>query len=166
MVDYSTLSIVFTGLSISIAAFYYINTLRYTRRSQKHAEDTRKVQLLMQIHQSQDEAYQHRRAEVANLDFKDLDDFEENTTRDQFVKWAAMISQWNILGLMLKMGYFDTEMLFEYLHARGPIVHWEKFKPIIEGYREHHKYYSFAGGMEYLAEEMKRYRDEQEQKLI
>ncbi|MBL7169172.1 hypothetical protein ISS40_10905 [Candidatus Bathyarchaeota archaeon] len=140
--------------------------MRYNRRSQEQAEETRKVQLLMQIHQSQDEAYQHRRMEVVNLDFSDLDDFEENTTRDQFVKWAAMMSQWNILGLMLKMGFFDTEMLFEYLHACGPIVHWEKFKPIILEYRERNKWYSFCGGMEYLAEEMERYRDEQEEKLV
>jgi hypothetical protein len=99
------------------------------------------------------------------MEFDDIEDFE-NMPRDQFVKFAAMISQWNILGLMLKMGYFDTETLFEYLHARGPIVHWTKFKPIILEYRERNKWHSFCSGMEYLADEMEKYRDKQEQMLL
>jgi len=57
MVDYSTLSIVFTGLSISIAAFYYISTLRNTRRNQEltlraqeQAVETRQAQLFMEMY--------------------------------------------------------------------------------------------------------------------
>jgi hypothetical protein len=122
----------------------------------------------MQIHQSQDESYQRRRAEIAQLDieYDSLEEFEDKITRDQFVKWAAMINQWNILGLLLKFGYFDPETLFEYLHATGPIVHWEKFKDVIVWYRERNRWHSFCSGMEYLAEEMIKYRDKQEHKYL
>ena len=50
MVDFQTISIVFTGLSISIAAFYYINTLRNSRMTQEHALETRQAQLYMQLY--------------------------------------------------------------------------------------------------------------------
>ena len=58
MFDYQTVSIVFTGISVSLAAFYYIMTLRNTqknqelaRKTQEHALETRRTQLLMQIYQ-------------------------------------------------------------------------------------------------------------------
>jgi hypothetical protein len=169
MVEQITFQTIFQFLQtvgILVGVYYYITTIRANQKSQKHAEDTRKIQLLMQIHQSQDEAYQNRRAEIASMEIDSIDDFFENLSRDQFVKFAAMINEWNILGLMLKMGYFDTEMLFEYLHARGPIHHWNKFESIIKAYRERNKMFSFCNGMEYLAKEMKRYRDEQEKELM
>ena len=50
MVDFQTISIVFTGLSISKAAFYYISALRNSRMTQEHALETRQAQLYMQIY--------------------------------------------------------------------------------------------------------------------
>ena len=167
MVEQITFQTIFQFLQtagILVGIYYYLNILRANQKSQKQAEDTRKVQLLMQIHQSQDEAYQNRRMDIArlNIEYENLEEFEEKTTRDQYVKWAAMINEWNTIGLLLKFGYFDPETLFEYFHARGPIHHWEKYKDVILWYRERNKWYSFCGGMEYLAEEMKKYRDKQE----
>ena len=49
MVTVETVSIVFTALSISLAAFYYINTLRNTQRNQQLAMETRKAQHYMQM---------------------------------------------------------------------------------------------------------------------
>jgi hypothetical protein len=49
MVTIETLSIVFTGISISLAAFYYINTLRNTRKNQELQLETRQTQLFMDI---------------------------------------------------------------------------------------------------------------------
>jgi hypothetical protein len=40
---------VFTGLSVSLAAFYYINTLRNAQRTQEMQLENRQVQIFMQI---------------------------------------------------------------------------------------------------------------------
>ena len=47
MVTVETISIVFTGLSISLAAFYYISTLRNAQRTQQMQLETRQAQLFM-----------------------------------------------------------------------------------------------------------------------
>ena len=52
MVDYQTISIVFTGLSISLAAFYYISTLRNNEKTQRQQLETRQAQLFMSLYQT------------------------------------------------------------------------------------------------------------------
>lgn len=47
MIDYQTISVVFTGISVSLAAFYYINTLRNAQRNQKLTLETRRAQMFM-----------------------------------------------------------------------------------------------------------------------
>ena len=50
MVDVQTISIVFAGLSIGVAAIYYTLTLRNTQRAQQIQIDTRQAQLFMNIY--------------------------------------------------------------------------------------------------------------------
>ncbi|MFH2112711.1 MAG: hypothetical protein ABIJ47_15800 [Candidatus Bathyarchaeota archaeon] len=50
MVELEAMSIVFTGLSISLAAFYYTMTLRNAQRTQQQQLETRQAQLFMQVY--------------------------------------------------------------------------------------------------------------------
>ena len=71
MIDYQTLSIVFTGLSISIAAFYYINTLR-------NAQKTRQIQMFMQLYESKyDQEGLEALFTLMYLEWEDFDDYME-----------------------------------------------------------------------------------------
>jgi hypothetical protein len=50
MVSVETISIVFTGLSVSLAAFYYISTLRNAQKTQQIQLETRLAQMFMGIY--------------------------------------------------------------------------------------------------------------------
>jgi len=150
-------------VSLVVGVIYYITIMRANQRSQKHADDTRKIQLLMQIHGSQDVDWSTRRSEVINMDFEDFDDFEKKMDRVTFAKVAITWSEWNTLGLLLKNGFIDPEMMFEFLQYRGPIYHWEKYGDIIKEWRKKYGFYSLGVGFEYLAEEMAKYREKQGQ---
>jgi hypothetical protein len=165
MVDAQTVSIVFAGLSIGIAALYYTLSLRNSQRAQQLTEETRKIQLLMQVYQSQNVDYSVRRKEIVSMEFEGYDDF----IKADVLSWSKVmitLAEWNQLGLLLKYGFVDSEMMFEFLHGRGPIFHWTKWEPIIMEYRRRRKWFSFCLGLEYLAKEMEKYRDKQEKILL
>ena len=50
MVDAQTISIIFAGASIGVAALYYTLTLRNTQRAQQLQLETRQAQLFMQAY--------------------------------------------------------------------------------------------------------------------
>jgi len=148
-------------VSLVIGVIYYITIMSNQQRSQKHAEDTRKIQLLMQIYGSQNVDWSIRRQEVIDMDFKDDDDFWEKIDKPIFAKVAITWGEWNTLGLLLKNGFIDDDMMFEFLQYRGPIYHWEKYGEIIKEMRTKYGFYSLGLGFEYLAEEMTKYREKQ-----
>ncbi len=163
MVELATALMGIQTLSLTVGVIYYIITLQNSNRNQKMSEDTRKIQLLMQIHNAQNSEYSMRRLEVINLDTEGLDVLkaEPETASKILITWR----EWNQLGLLLKYGFIDPDMMFEFLHGSGPILHWEKYGDIIKEMRLSGKFYSLGVGFEYLAEEMKKYRDKQEQML-
>ena len=86
MVTIETISIVFTGISISLAAFYYINTLKNAQRArdlslkaQEQASETRQAQLFMQIYSmfSSDEFFERGKG-IIQTEFESPSDFLEN----------------------------------------------------------------------------------------
>ena len=115
----------------------------------------------MQLHNAQNSEYSMRRIEVINFDTEELDvrNAEPETASKILITWR----EWNQLGLLLKYSFIDPDMMFEFLHGSGPILHWEKYGDIIKEMRSSGKQYSLGVGFEYLAEEMKKYRDKQEQ---
>ena len=152
--------------ALIVGIVYYLTIMRNQQKAQKTAEETRKIQLLMQVYQSQDVDYSQRRRDVAELEFDDYDDFSEKVDRLTWSKVMITIMEWNQLGLLLKYGFVDSGMMFEFLHGRGPIIHWNKYEPIVMEYRKNRRWFSFGVGMEYLAAEMEKYRDTQEQMLL
>jgi hypothetical protein len=152
-------------IALIVGIVYYLTIMRNTQRSQKQAEETRKVQLLMQVFHSQDVDYALRRTEVANMEFSDYDDFQEKMEGMTWAKVATTWAEWNQLGLLLKNGFIDPDTMFEFLSGRGPIIHWNKYESIIKEYRYRRKWYSVGVGFEYLAKEMEKYRDKQEQHI-
>ena len=76
MVTIKTVSIVFTGLSVSLAAFYYISTLRNAQRTQEMQLETRQTQIFMQIYQQLNSEDSFRTwAELMNIECENYDDF-------------------------------------------------------------------------------------------
>jgi DNA/RNA endonuclease G (NUC1) len=67
--------------ALIVGIVYYLTIMRNQQKAQKTAEETRKIQLLMQVYQSQDVDYSQRRRDVAELEFDDYDDFYEKVDR-------------------------------------------------------------------------------------
>ena len=142
MVDYQTLSIVFTGLSISLAAFYYIMTLRntqnnqeLTRKAQELTAETRQAQLFMQICNQtlNNPAYMKEYYRIRDSEWKDFDEYLEflgepgsENYNDVFIVGGTLES----LGVLVEEGLIDIRLV-EKLMRRVVIEYWEKIGPML-----------------------------------
>ena len=146
MVDYQTISIMFTGLSVSLAAFYYIMTLRNTqknqelvRKAQEQALETRRTQLLMHVFQEMSsEASMRRFADVMNMEWEDYGDYESKYGSDdhpeQFAKRLSVWRTFQGIGLLLKDGLVDADGLYD-LIGSAVIFQWVKWESIFKEFR-------------------------------
>ena len=157
MVDYSTLSIVFTGLSISLAAFYYINTLR-------NAQKTRQIQMFMQLYESKyDQEGLEALFTLMYLEWEDFDDYMEKyspVTGDTkiAVMMESQVSYMDGLGLLVKNIEVDLETVYN-VAGRRVLLLWFKLETLIKSFREPvWGMPEYAENFEYLAYEMIRIR--------
>jgi hypothetical protein len=141
LVDIQTISTVFAGLSIGVAAIYYALTLRNTRENQRQTLDTRQTNILMNLYREWGtDEYQNASWTVIELEYYDKEDFEEKygpsselteVTRDIYkLCWF-----YNGLGVLVHRGLADIEMV-EDLFGYIVIWMWEKVEPFIQWERE------------------------------
>jgi hypothetical protein len=96
MVTIETISIVFTGISISLAAFYYINTLRNTKRNQDLQLETRQAGLFMEMYREyRGLDFRRQLLRVRHLEWTDFDDWFEKygpgSNSEKWSGWSAFI---------------------------------------------------------------------------
>ena len=156
MVEYETISVIFTGLSISLAAFYYISTLRNTRL-------TRQAQLFNQVYQTFSSTELHRNyMELINYEWEDYDDFERkygsNTQLDSYSKRASLWVWFNGLGLLMQKKLIDPEMVY-FTAGNQALWTWAKFEPIIKEICSRMNVSDSFEHFEYLVKEMRKISD-------
>ena len=136
MADAQTISIVFAGLSVGIAAIYYALTLRNTRKNQMQTLDTRQTKILMDLHREWGaDEYQNASWTIIEMEYNDMKDFEDKygspsklteVTRDIYkVCWF-----YNGLGVLVHRELADIGMVDE-LFGYIIIWMWEKLEPYI-----------------------------------
>ena len=125
MVDYQTISIIFTGLSISLAAFYYISTLRNAQRTrelqlraQEQATETRKIEIYMQlIRQTRTTEFMKQWATVLNMRFIGHADWYEKygprADPEAFSAYMTVLQTYNSIAQLVKKGVLDIETLYD-----------------------------------------------------
>jgi len=148
MVTVETISIVFTGLSISLAAFYYISTLR-------NAEKTRQREQIYLRFQSFDMPYMRALADVMPKDWTNL---EEYTSLDPETRanHSFLLTRYQNIGLMLKEKMMDPDLLFQIFNPQFIMRLWEKSENGIKGNRETNNYPTYMDAFEYLYNETKK----------
>jgi hypothetical protein len=165
MVSVETVSIVFTGLSISLAAFYYISTLRnanrmreLTLKAQELAIESRNTQFFMQLYSSTNDE------DAIKMVFteKKWDSFDEwweqngaTNNPDIFARWFKMMYTHELFGLMAKRGFLDIEIIDD-LMSGGILMIWDRYGPIVEGMREKYGYPQLQEHQEYLVNEIRK----------
>jgi len=164
MVDYQTLSIVFTGLSISIAAFYYISTLRNTRKNQQLQLETRQTQLFMQIYQQlSSEESMATWAELLNDEFDDYDEYmrkyDSTVNPRHFGKRGHIWYTYNSIGYLLEDGLIPIDLAYKLVGTLA-ILQWQKWGDMILEIRERQSYPTYFEGFSYLVNELTKYHNE------
>jgi len=150
MVDYQTLSIVFTGLSISIAAFYYINTLRNAQKAKRYEN----IKWFLERRSTTEDMLNY--AWVQNQEWEDYKDhLRKYGMKENPEAWARLWSyliMFDDIGLMVRRGLMDIEDFYDISQRSIPSV-WKKYQPIIEEHRKRGDPTSMID-FEYLINEM------------
>ena len=158
MITIETISIVFTGLSISLAAFYYINTLRNTRRTQELQLETRQAQLFMEIYKEfSSPDFISRFMDVRNNIVEDYDKYQEEfgdlqrTDLKRYSEWISLGTWFEGLGTLLEFGLIDSNMVYEMMGGVD-IRFWNARKIVIEEVQKVDPHYGEK--IRYLYDEM------------
>jgi len=160
LVDLQTIGVLATAASVSVAAIYYIFTLRINQRVLKTTLETRQVQLFMDIYKtySSKEFQKDREQMQIFWNFEGVRDFVDKygagANLDEHAKWDTQVAQFVGIGTLVRMGLIKPELVFDLIYD-SVIIFYEKFQPVIMELR---KYYisNYAQDAEYLYNEMKR----------
>ena len=164
MITIETISIVFTGISISLAAFYYINTLRNTRRNQELQLETRQAQLFTQLYSEFRSAENLRLyGKALQMTWDDYDDFVKKYGLEEWeerVPYTHMSLFYEEIGVLLEEGLIDVNLVIQLIGGTFSLF-WVKFKPIVLERRIRDNYPQYYDKMEYLYNEIEKLRGHQ-----
>ena len=94
--------------------------------------------------------------ELINMEWKDYDEFERkygsDNNPDNYAKRNTLWGAYNMMGIALKRGLVDKDLLFETL-GYGIIACWAKFEGILKEIRRRYNQPTASEKFEYLAEE-------------
>ena len=168
MADYQTISIVFTGLSVSLAAFYYISTLRNAQRTrelqlhtQEQATETRKIEIYMQlIRQTRTTEFMKQWSMVVNMKFNSHEEWYEKygpeADPDYFAAYVTVLQTYNSIAQLVKKGVLDIETLYDLIMPQGFYRAWDIAKPQITDWSKENGYHPWET-LEWLVGELDQY---------
>ncbi len=161
MVDVQTIGVVVTAASVTVAAIYYVMTLRVQQKNMNLTLETRRVNLIDSlssrlVNSNGMKSY----FELMNYEWTDYEDFEKkygsDANIDSTAKRYSMWSDYNTMGTMVRKGIINIEDLYD-MGQLGIIFLWAKYRPIIEEGRKRYNGKNYLKDFEYLAEEVLKY---------
>jgi hypothetical protein len=141
-------------IGVIVALGYYIINIQNQR-------ETRQAQLFMQL-------YQHYRTkewwkdgwELLQYEWTDFEDFtakyDSSVNLDNFTQRYSFWSYWDGMGILLKKGLIDRDMLYYLQGGYGAIWNWEKYKDVIYESRRVMNEPDHFLMYEYLVDELKK----------
>jgi len=133
-----------TGVSVTVAAIYYMFTLRMnmktqelTLKSQQQNVETRQAQLLLGLSQTWtsgdflDKYYQINSWKIDNFD--DFEKMDNDTVRGKI--WFSMFTNWETMGVLVHENLIDIRILARFIGGFYK-RQWEKWGPYIKQQRE------------------------------
>jgi hypothetical protein len=161
VVDVQTLSIAIASASVVAGVVYYALQLR-------HQSKVREMDAIVRMNPSFNLSlndWQQAAFKVANLQFKDYDDFVKKygslATETPIVMAIHTIGNYyESIGCLLKRRLVDINYVWD-CYGEALIKLWEILKPVVEGFRKQYNMPTAWRTVEYLYNEMKK----REQKL-
>jgi hypothetical protein len=157
MIEIQTILTYLGLISIPVGVVYHILTLRNQSR-------TRQAQLFMQLFDRYLQKTHWRDGyELLQMEWTDLDDFfskyDSSVNMDNFEKRYRAWSFFDGMGMLLKKGLVDREMIYYLMGGYGAYWSWEKFKDVIIESRKLINSPDHFAMFEYLAEEMRKMKE-------
>jgi hypothetical protein len=133
------------ALGVCVAAVYYVMNLRISQRNQElslkaqqQTADARQAQLYLQLYS---QYYQKDWLDALHntsfvMKFKDFDDWWEKygPETEYFNSLEVMSHYFEGAGVLVKRGLLDPSLITDLLSEEF-IGYWEKYAPIIQGFR-------------------------------
>ncbi len=143
---------------VLVAAVFYIMNLREQRRNMRLTLETRRIGVVENLMATMSETNRASELiELLNYEWTDYADFEKKYGSDNNVAAAGKryaIWAWlNDIGMMLRKEMATAEDLYD-LGAQTVILHWPKWKPVVEEVRRRYWGQDYMRDFEYLFDEM------------
>ena len=163
MVSLEVVAILLSGLSISASLIYYTNVLQSQNK-------TRQTQIFMELHNKfRSKEFMRETYELYQMEWNDINDFfqryDSSVDIDNFEKRYHYWFYFDGVGMLLKRGLIDLEMLHYLMGGYGALWMWEKFGEIIKESRIRLNAPDHLVMFEYLVEEMKKMRTKRNHSL-
>ena len=146
---------------ILVGIFYYITVLNNQQKNQKHAEDTRKIQLLYEINEYTTSHRHLSWKEMMEMEWLDYDDFNQKygpeSNPDKYNDRVSIWRNMNLYGLLVEDGLIDISTYIRIIADQSPLF-WNKFGKLIEEMRRVQDNPELYIGIEILARETDKYR--------
>ncbi len=153
MVDVQTIGVIVTAVSVSLAAIYYMMTLRNTT-------DNRKAQLLMECNRIMNsKEFVVDLHETLNYEWRNFDDFWQkygHPSPAAHTKWIYIANLMSSTLDLLDRNLISEDMARQFLGYVSMGLFWEKFGPMIREMRGRMNQPSMFGRMEYYYDKWQR----------
>ena len=134
MVDAQTVGVLVTAASVTVAAIYYMITLRNNQRNLKTSLDTRQAQLLMNVYSKYtDPIYiQSYKQAIANMNWSNPEDYVKKypPMSPESMAVELVFNYYEGIGVLVEEGLLDVELVAK-LMSGHIIPLWEKYSPLI-----------------------------------
>jgi hypothetical protein len=169
MVDAQTISIIFAGVSIGVAAIYYTLTLRNTQRAQKLQLETRQAQMFLTLfNRMLDENFAKTQRDVQWVwEWSDFEDFMVKygpSSSENWAKFTITMMFFEGIGILVNKGIISASLIDDFISAMTIRI-WNKYRRIIYDMREHYNAPQTYEWVEYLYNEIKPITEEQHPEL-
>jgi hypothetical protein len=140
LVDAQTIGVLVTAASVTVAAIYYIFTLRINMRTQKLALkaqqqnlETRQTQLLMGIFDMMmNKEMMDSYTNLMNMEWVDYEDWSKKTKSGLVSSDISLVWRYlECIGFIVKSKLLDAEKFYG-INGDTVIKVWDKFSGIIE----------------------------------
>jgi hypothetical protein len=179
MVELETINLLVQILGVSAAAIAsvvgvgsYINSNKRAEEAKRKEQETRdreletrQAQLFMdiyKIHESPE--FQTIWWEIiGNWEWTDLDDFLKkygpySGNSVPYGKLMSLFSHYEGMSVMMRRGLLSPDLVYEFKYD-SIIMFWDKFSPIVQGWRKRYNAPQMFESIEWLYSEMKRIRE-------
>jgi hypothetical protein len=160
MASFEFLAIVVSILGLAASITYYAIILR-------NQNETRQTQVFIQIHEQLNSIETHTIfMELMNLEIKDYDEYVQKydsvVNPEHYARRAHIWYIYSTIGELLRLGVIQPEIIHRLLIGPQVILMWEKWEFVIKQNRINENAPEIWAGFEYLATEMKKFREKKE----